>query len=377
MTTKTILAATIAWCLAGTASADINVGVIVSATGPGASLGIPYRNTFSVMPKTLGGEKVNYIILDDGTDPTRATKNARKLVQEDKVDLIIGSGTTPAAVAVSEVAAETKTPQISLSPLPGTNAGSNWTFSVPQPIGIMMKAVADHMHDQGIKKVAYIGFSDVWGDLVYNGFTPYAKDMGMEVVTNERYARNDTSVMGQIVKVMASQPDAVLIGGSGTPGALPHMTLRERGYKGPIYHNHAVINKDFLRVGGTQIEGAYATTGPVVVAEQLPDDNPIKKVALDFIKAYDGEYGPGSHNAFAAYSWDANLLANNAVAQALKTAKPGTPEFRTAIRDALEQTKELVGSHGVYTMSPTDHTGVDSRAAVLVQVEKGGWKLVQ
>lgn len=377
MKTKTILAATIAWCLAGTASADINVGVIVSATGPGASLGIPYRNTFSVMPKTLGGEKVNYIILDDGTDPTRATKNARKLVQEDKVDLIIGSGTTPAAVAVSEVAAETKTPQISLSPLPGTNAGSNWTFSVPQPIGIMMKAVADHMHDQGIKKVAYIGFSDVWGDLVYNGFTPYAKDMGMEVVTNERYARNDTSVMGQIVKVMASQPDAVLIGGSGTPGALPHMTLRERGYKGPIYHNHAVINKDFLRVGGTQIEGAYATTGPVVVAEQLPDDNPIKKVALDFIKAYDGEYGPGSHNAFAAYSWDANLLANNAVAQALKTAKPGTPEFRTAIRDALEQTKELVGSHGVYTMSPTDHTGVDSRAAVLVQVEKGGWKLVQ
>lgn len=377
MKTKTILAATIAWCLAGTASADINVGVIVSATGPGASLGIPYRNTFSVMPKTLGGEKVNYIILDDGTDPTRATKNARKLVQEDKVDLIIGSGTTPAAVAVSEVAAETKTPQISLSPLPGTNAGSNWTFSVPQPIGIMMKAVADHMHGQGIKKVAYIGFSDVWGDLVYNGFTPYAKDMGMEVVTNERYARNDTSVMGQIVKVMASQPDAVLIGGSGTPGALPHMTLRERGYKGPIYHNHAVINKDFLRVGGTQIEGAYATTGPVVVAEQLPDDNPIKKVALDFIKAYDGEYGPGSHNAFAAYSWDANLLANNAVTQALKTAKPGTPEFRTAIRDALEQTKELVGSHGVYTMSPTDHTGVDSRAAVLVQVEKGGWKLVQ
>lgn len=363
--------------MAGAANADVNVGVIVSATGPGASLGIPYRNAFSVLPDTLGGEKAHYTILDDGTDPTSATRNARKLVQEEKVDLIIGSGTTPSAVAVAEVASETKTPQISLSPLPGTNAGSNWTFSVPQPMNVMMKSVADHMKAHGIKTVAYIGFSDVWGDLVYNGFSAHAKDMGMEVVTNERYARNDTSVMGQVIKLIAAKPDAVLVGGSGTPGALPHTTLRERGYKGPIYHNPAVINKDFLRVGGAKIEGAYAVTGPVIVADQLPDANPIKKVALEFIKAYDTKYGEGSHNAFSAYSWDAYLLANNAVAQAKKTAQPGTPEFRAAIRDALEQTHELVGTHGVYTMSPTDHTGVDERSAALVQVEKGGWKLVQ
>ncbi len=377
MKIKTMLAAVAGLCISGAASADVNVGVIVSATGPGASLGIPYRNAFSVMPKTLGGEKVNYTILDDGTDPTSATRNARKLVQEQKVDLIIGSGTTPSAVAVAEVASETKTPQISLSPLPGTNAGSNWTFSVPQPMSVMMKTVADHMKAQDIKKVAYIGFADVWGDLVYNGFSAHAKEMGIEVVTNERYARNDTSVMGQVIKLIAAKPDAVLVGGSGTPGALPHTTLRDRGYTGPIYHNPAVINKDFLRVGGAKIEGAYAVTGPVIVADQLPDDNPIKKVALAFIKAYDAEYGEGSHNAFSAYSWDANLLADNAVAEAKKTAQPGTPEFRAAIRDALEKTHELVGTHGVYTMSPTDHTGVDERAAALVQVEKGGWKLVQ
>ncbi|MCB5363793.1 ABC transporter substrate-binding protein [Pusillimonas sp. CC-YST705] len=377
MTSKKILTTLIGLCIAGAAHADVNVGVIVSATGPGASLGIPYRNAFSVMPDTLGGEKVNYTILDDGTDPTSATRNARKLVQEQKVDLIIGSGTTPSAVAVAEVASETKTPQISLSPLPGTNAGSDWTFSVPQPMSVMMKTVADHMKAQGVKKVAYIGFADVWGDLVYNGFSAHAKDLDIEVLTNERYARNDTSVMGQVIKLIAAKPDAILIGGSGTPGALPHTTLRDRGYTGPIYHNPAVINKDFLRVGGSKIEGAYAVTGPVIVAEQLPDSNPIKEVALEFIKAYDTEYGPGSHNAFSAYSWDANLLANHAVAEAKKKAQPGTPEFRAAIRDALEQTKELVGTHGVYNMTPTDHTGVDERSAALVQVEKGGWKLVQ
>jgi branched-chain amino acid transport system substrate-binding protein len=375
--TKTLIAATLTLCLANAASADINVGVIVAETGPGASLGIPYKSTFSIVPPTLGGEKVNYIILDDGTDTTTAIKNARKLVQEDKVDLIFGPGTTPQALAVAQIAAETKTPQISLSPLPGTNGGSNYTFSVPQPMSIMMNTEAKHMQAQGVKRVAYIGFSDVWGDSVYNAFVIRAKELGMEVVTNERYARADTSVMGQVLKIIAAKPDAVLIGGSGTPGALPHSTLRDKGYTGPIYHNPAVINQDFVRVGGAKIEGAYATTGPIIAGAQLPASNPIRAVALDFIEKYDAKFGPGSHNIFSACAWDGVMWADQAVAQARKQAAPGTPEFRAALRDALEQIKELVGTHGVYNMTPTDHTGVDERASVLVRLEKGQWKLVQ
>jgi branched-chain amino acid transport system substrate-binding protein len=304
-------------------------------------------------------------------------KLARKLITEDKVDLVIGSSSVPAATAITDVAAELKTPQIALSPVGAAAAKNPWVFSVPQPVSIMMGAVADHMKANNIKNVAYIGFSDSWGDLVLSGLKSHAESHGFKIIADERYARLDTSVAGQILKILALNPDAVVVGGSGTPGALPNVTLAERGYKGKVYHNHGVINKDFLRVGGKNLDGAFAPTGPVMVAEQLADNNPIKKVSLDFTKAYESTYGAGSRNAFAAYSYDAYLLADSAVAVAAKKAKPGTPEFRQAVRDALESTKDVVGTHGVYTMSPTDHAGVDQRARVLVRVENGDWKLVK
>lgn len=357
--------------------AQVKVGVITGATGPGASLGIPYKNTFTVLPKTLGGQPVQYIILDDATDPTNAVKLARKLVVEDKVDLLIGSSSVPAATAITDVAAELKTPQIALSPVGAAAAKNPWVYSIPQPASLMMGAVAEDMKARKVKRVAYIGFNDSWGDLVLSGLKANAEAAGITIVADERYARLDTSVAGQVLKVVASNPDAVVVGGSGTPGALPQMTLVERGYKGPVYHNHGIINKDFLRVGGKALEGAMAPTGPVMVAEQLPDTNPVKKTSLEFTKLYEGAFGAGTRNAFSAYSYDAYLLADKAVQEAMKKAKPGTPEFRQALRDALEQTKEVVGTHGVYNMSATDHAGVDSRARVLVRVENGDWKLVK
>lgn len=374
---KNLLVLAMAMALPLAAQADVKVGVIVGETGPGASLGIPYKNAFSVMPKTLGGEPVHYIIVDDHTDTSQAVKQARKLIEQDKVDLIIGSSSVPTCIAVAEVAQELKTPQIALSPSPITPDKNPWMYSVPQPMNIAMKPIVENMKKHGIKKVAYLGFSDSWGDLVLSGFNHNIKGSDITVVANERYARNDTSVAGQVLKLIASKPDAILLGGSGTPAALPHATLRERGYKGPIYNNPAIINNDFLRVGGKSVEGAYAVTGPVMVAEQLPDSNPIKKVAMDFTQAYEKAYGPGTRNAFSAYSWDAYLLADQAVAAAVKKAKPGTPEFRTALRDALEASKEVVGTHAVYNMSKTDHTGVDDRSSVLVQIENGKWKLIK
>jgi branched-chain amino acid transport system substrate-binding protein len=315
--------------------------------------------------------------MDDATDPTNAVKLARKLIVEDKVDLIIGSSSVPAATAITDVAAELKTPQLALSPVGGAASKNPWVFSIPQPVSVMMGAVAENMKANGVKTVAYIGFSDSWGDLVLSGLKAHAESAGIKIVADERYGRLDTSVAGQVLKVLASNADAVVVGGSGTPGALPQVTLMERGYKGRVYHNHGVINKDFLRVGGKSLEGAFAPTGPVMVAEQLPDNNPIKRVAMEFTKAYEGAYGAGTRNAFAAYSYDAYLLADSAVPLAMKKAKPGTPEFRQALRDALEVTKDLVGTHGVYSMSPTDHAGVDNRARVLVRVENGDWKLVK
>jgi branched-chain amino acid transport system substrate-binding protein len=361
--------------LVGTASAQIKVGIITGATGPGASLGIPYKNTFSTTPNTLGGEAVTYIVVDDATDPANAARLARKLITEDKVDLIIGSGNVPTASSISFVASETKTPQIALSPLSGEPAKNPWVFSVSLPTSLQMGAVADHIKTKGGKTAGYIGFGDSWGDQVYTALEAQAPAAGFKVTTNERYARLDTSVTSQALKVVASRPDVVVLGGSGTPGALPHTTLVERGYKGQIYHSAAVVNPEFLKIGGKALEGALVAAGPVVVAEQLPDSNPVKKQALAFTKAYEAKYGPGTRNSFSAYSWDAYLIADAAASIAKTKAKPGTPEFRQALRDALEATKELAGAQGVYTMSPTNHAGSDKRAVVLLRIENGGWKL--
>jgi len=373
---RNLLALSLA-CTASSAFADITVGVTLAATGPAASLGIPEKNTVALLPKSIGGQTVNYIILDDATDPTAASKNARKLTSEDKADVIIGSSTTPTCTAVLEVAAETKTPMISLAPFAPAPDKAAWAFQAPQDFGIMAGAVAAHMKANGVKTVAFIGYSDGYGELWLREMNRVALSNGIKLVETERFNRTDTSVTGQILKIMLANPDAVLVVGSGTPAALPQATLVERGYKGRIYQTHGVANNDFLRVGGKNVEGAVLPIGPVLVPNQLPDSNASKKAALEYVKAYEAAYGPGTHSTFGAHTWDAGLLLQRAVPEALKKAKPGTAEFRAALREALENVKELAATHGVFSYSATDHKGLDGRSVVMVSVENGAWKLLR
>lgn len=361
----------------GTAHADINVGVTLSATGPAASLGIPEKNTFALMPTTIAGQKVNYIVLDDASNPTEANKNARRLVTENKVDVLIGSTTTPTSLAAFEVAAETQTPLITMAPTPFPADKGPWGFQTPQGIGLMASALIDHMKANNVKSLGFIGYADAYGDVWWQAMTKAAEAAGVKITGGERYQRTDTSVTGQVLKIMATNPDAVLVAGSGTPAVLPQATLAERGYKGKVYQTHGVANRDFLRVGGKNVEGAIFPVGPILVAEQLPDSHPSKKAAMEYINAYEKAHGKDSRSTFGAHAWDAGLLLQKAVPEALKKAKPGTPEFRKALRDALEGAKEVVATHGVFNMSPTDRQGFDNRARVLVRVENGDWKLVK
>ncbi len=360
------------------AHADINVGVTLSATGPAASLGIPEKNTITLMPKTIGGQKINYIVLDDGSDTTAAVNNTRKLIAESKVDIILGSTVTPNSLAMIDVVAEAQTPMISIAAsariVEPMDAKKKWVFKTPQNDIMMSLAIAEHMAASGVKTVGFIGFSDAYGEGWFQEFTKAAELKKLKIVANERYGRSDTSVTGQALKIISSRPDAVLIAGSGTPAALPQTTLRERGYNGKVYQTHGVANADFLRVGGKDVEGTLLPAGPVLVADQLPDSNPVKKSALAYVSAYEAAYGKGSVSTFGAHAWDAGLLMAAAIPNALKSAKPGTQEFRTALRDALEQVKDLSGAHGVFNMSATDHLGLDQRARVMVKIEKGTWK---
>ena len=358
---------------------DIKVGVNVSATGPAASLGIPERNTFALMPQTIGGKKIQYIVLDDASDTTTAVKNTRKLITEDKVDVIVGSTITPNSLAMIDVVAETETPMISMAAsariVEPVDAKRRWVFKTPQNDQQMAFVIVSHMLAQGVKSAGFIGFADAYGEGWWNEFSKLAETRGIKVVANERYQRNDTSVTGQVLKLISAKPDAILIAGSGTPAALPQKTLKERGYAGKIYQTHGVANNDFLRVCGKDCEGTFLPAGPVLVSEQLPNDHPVKKSAVAYVDAYEKAHGKGSVSTFGAHAWDTGVLLQAAIPVALKKAQPGTKEFRAALRDALEGVKNTPGAHGIFNMSPSDHLGFDQRAAVMIQIRDGKWIL--
>ncbi|HKE39546.1 MAG TPA: ABC transporter substrate-binding protein [Casimicrobiaceae bacterium] len=372
-----IVSASLAFSAA--AVAQVKVGVTISATGPAASLGIPEKNTIPLCPKSAGGKSIEYIVLDDATDTTTAVQNTRKLIGENKVDAIIGSTTTPNSLAMIDVFSESETPVISLASsiriIDPVDAKKVWSFKTPQTDVMMGGAILEHASANGVKTLGYVGFNDALGEAFFAEIEKAAVLRNIPLVANERFAPKDTSVTGQALKLIAAKPDAIVIGASGTPAALPAKTLAEHGYKGKVYFNHGVANNDFLRVGGKDVEGAFVPASPVIVASQLPDSHPAKKRAEEYTKLYEATFGPGSVAAFGSYTWDACLELANAIPVALKTAQPGSVEFRRALRDALEATKNFEVTNGSVTMTKTDHLGLDSRARVMVQIQNGKWVL--
>ena len=367
--------------VAGAAQAEVKVGVTLSATGPAASLGIPEKNTFELLPTTIAGEKITWIVLDDGSDTTKAVTNTKKLIAEDKVDVVVGSTITPNSLAMVDVVADAETPMISMAAsariVNPANPKTKWVFKTPQSDSLMADAIAIHMKANGVKTMGYIGFADGYGDGWLAEIKQSAKTAGINIVAEEKYNRTDSSVTGQVLKLVTAKPDAILIAAAGTPGATPQKELVARGYKGRIYQTHGVANPDFLRVVGKDGDGTILPIGPMLVYEQLPDSNPLKKTAAEYIGKYEAKYGPGSRTTFGGHAWDAYLLLQAAIPEALKKAKPGTKEFRAALRDALESGKEVVATHGVYQMSPQDHNGLDNRARTMIKIDNGKWVLVK
>ena len=361
---------------AGPALADITIGVTVSATGPAAALGGPQKNTVTLLPTTVAGERINWIVLDDATDPGSASKNATKFITEDHADIIVGSSTTANTAAMVDAITESKTPLLSLSPIDLPAEKGHWVFRLPQHNALMARALIDHMKRNGIKTVGFIGFADVYGESWLKIVTPMFDAAGIRLIDTERYNRTDTSVTGQVLKLLAAKPDAVLVAASGTPAALPHTTLVERGYTGKIYQTHGAPSKAFLQVGGKSVEGAVFVIGPLLVWDHLPDSAPTKKTAAEYAHRYEEKFGAGSLSSFGGHMWDAWTLIEHAVPVALNKARPGTEAFRSALRDAIESEREVVGVHAVFNMSPTDHFGHDERARVLVRSENGHFQLL-
>ena len=380
-----------AWSLigfAGLAQETLDVGVVVSATGPAASLGIPERDTFIILEEMINeaggidGYEIRFHILDDASDTTQAVRNTRSLIEERDVVAVIGTTTTPASLGMIDVVAEAEVPMISMAAskaiIHPVDDQRYWVFKTPQTDEIMAEAIVRDMVDRGVQTAAYLGFNDAYGEGWWNDFSAVAEANGIDTVASERYARTDTSVTGQVLRIMGQNPDAVLVGASGTPAVLPQRTLVERGYDGYLYQTHGVANPDFLRVGGDDVEGTLLPAGPILVAAQLPDEFPTRQVGLEYIELYENVHGEGSYSTFGAHAYDSWLILEAALERALDYASPDDlPEFRQAIRDEIETTEDLVAAHGVFSFSPDDHLGLAlETTAVMVTIEDGTWQLL-
>ncbi|GBG03309.1 branched-chain amino acid ABC transporter substrate-binding protein [Azospira sp. I13] len=362
---------------AGAAQAQVKIGVIASSTGVTAQVGIPQKNTVALLPTEIAGQKVEYIVLDDASDPTNAVTAVKKLISENRVDALIGPTTSPAALAMLDFVAEAKTPLLttvgSSAIVQPMDEKKKWVFKTTQNDDLIAEAVIAHMQSAGVKSVGFIGFNDPYGENWFKVFSALAEKAGIKLVASERFVRTDQSVIGQTLKLMAAKPDAVFIAATGGPAVLPQASLLEKGYKGKLYQTHGVATNDFIKLGGKAVEGTLMAGGPMLVADDLPAGNPIKAVAQGYIKAYEAKYGAGTMSTFGANTFDAGLLLQKAVPQALKAGAPGSAAFRTALRDALEHSREVVGVQGVFTMTPANHNGMDQRARVMMTVKQGRW----
>ena len=375
---KTLLAGAAALLVSSQALADVNVGITLSLTGPGSGLGIPMQNYYTkAFPQTIGGEKVNLIILDDATDPGKGVANARRFITEDKVDLIIGSTITPVAAAIAPVAAEAKTVQLAASPVGVPPGQDGWLFRLPQGNDVMAHPIAEHMKKHGVKTIGFIGYTDAYGELWLKAITAEAEKNGFKIVAAERFARTDTGVTPQALKLVSANPDAILVVATGSGAAMPELALIERGYKGKIYQTHAAATPDLMRIGGKAVEGTFVVSGPAVIAEQLPDSHPSKKLAIDFVTKYEKAVGPNTRNQFAAHAYDSQIVLEKIIPMALKKAKPGTPEFRAALKDSLETMGRTVFSHGVMNWTKDDHWGYTKETGVLLKVVDGKFAVEQ
>ena len=362
---------------ASAAQADITIGVSVPLTGPTSALGIPCKNGITLWPTSIGGEKLNVIILDDATDPTIGVKNARRFVTEDKVDLIVGSAATPIAIAMSDVAAEAQTVQLTLSPIVLPEGKGAWSFRRPQSTAVMAIPIVEHWKKIGAKTFGYIGYSDAYGESWLKDITAQATAAGLKSVGVERFARADTSITGQALKLVSAKPDVILIGASGSGAAMPAKGLVERGFpKDKIYQTHGAATMDLIRVGGKDVEGSYVSSGPALVAPKLPDSNPSKVLGTRYIAEYEKAFGPNTANQFGAHAFDAAIVLEKIIPVALKKAKPGTPEFRAALKDALENSGRIPVSQGVLHYTATDHFGFTPDTGVLLKVVNGDWQVV-
>ncbi|CAN5733754.1 ABC transporter substrate-binding protein [soil metagenome] len=370
-----------------TASGDetIRIGVVVSVTGTASSLGEPERNTIQLFEEEfseIGGTEVEWIVEDDASDPTQAVTAVKQMIDQENVHAVVCCTVSPNSLAIIETIDGDEVPNISLAAsaqIVEPAAEREWVFKTPQNDALMIDVLTDHMLEQGIESVAFLGFDDAYGEGGLAAFEQVITEKPIEMTGSETFAREDTDVTAQLTQLSRDNPDAYLIWAI-PPGAdVAQKNLVDLGLEGVVYQSHGVANATFLELGGNAIEGTYLPAGKLLTADDLPDDDAQKNVLLAYRDGYEEEHGEGSANTFGGHAYDAMLVLDGAVERALEgDADPSDVEaFRSTLRDEIETTSGLAGTGGVFSYSADDHAGLDTEAVVMLEVSGGNWSLIE
>lgn len=357
------------------------VGAIFSITGPGSSLGIPERDTALMLEAEInarGGVRgpdgrrhpLKLVIYDDASDETRAVLAAKKLIDEDRVAAIVGTTLSGTSLAILDTVQKAEVPLVSCAAaikIVEPAAERKWVFKTPQSDHLIVGVLVDYLKAQGVTRVGWLNVDYAFGQLGWVEFEKAAQKAGLTIVANEKFGQKDVDMTAQLTRVKTAAPQAVIVWSIPPSASLVTKNYADLGLQAPLLQSHGVGNKKYIELAGGAANGVRFPAGKLLVAEQLADNDPQKAVLLAYARDFEARYGP--RNTFGGHAWDAVQL----VVKALEKAGPD----RAGVRAAIETTRGFVGITGVFDFSPADHNGLDRRAAMMIQIVDGQWKLAR
>jgi branched-chain amino acid transport system substrate-binding protein len=350
------------------------IGGIFAITGPSSFLGDPEKKSMEMVVDEINaqggidGHALEAVIYDTEGDPTKTVLATNKLISNDKVLAIVGPSLTPTTLAIVPLVEKEKLPLISCAAgIKITDPIKPWVFKTAQSDLLAVAAIYRHIQKQNIKKVGILTVETAFGESGKEQLVAQAAQFGIEIVQAESFGAKDTDMTAQLTKIRSAQPQAIVCWGTNPGPAVIAKNVQQLNIKIPLYQSHGVASPKFLELAGDAAEGIFLPTGKILVAQQLPDTDPQKAVLLKYIEQFEKRFQmPVS--GFGGYAYDAMHL--------LAAALPGIDGNKEKLRDNLEKLTGLVGISGTFNFSPKEHNGLGADAFVMVQIQKGAWKLL-
>ncbi|UCV11819.1 ABC transporter substrate-binding protein [Dechloromonas denitrificans] len=359
------------------AAEPIKIGSVLSVTGPAAFLGDPELKTIQMYVEDINkkggllGRPLQLVHYDDGSDANKANGFAKRLIDDDKVDILVGGTTTGATMSMAPLVEKAGIPFISLAgAVVIVEPVKKWIFKTPHTDRMAAEKVFEDMKRRGLTKVALLSETSGFGNSGKKETEGVAAKYGVTLVANETYGPKDTDMSPQLTKIKnTAGVQAVFVFGLGQGPAIVTKNYKQLGISLPIYHAHGVASEEFIKLAGPAAEGVRLPAAALLVADKLDAKDPQKPVVTAYTKAYNDKW-KNDVSSFGGHAYDGLMIAVDAIKRAKSTDK-------AAVRDAIEATKGYVGTGGVVNMSATDHMGLDLSAFRLLEIKNGDWSLVQ